>query len=171
MKKKYIVVISAFVLSQWSLWGYAAASSKNDNANVLSLTDIVTSGVMASKKRQKIAAENIAHANTTASKAGEDPYRRKIPVFKEEINKENGDHLINSDTVVEDQSEFIYKYDPSHPAAFQEGPKKGYVAYPNVNLVVEKADFTQAGISYKALIELAKEDKRNTLDLLSLIDQ
>ena len=78
--------------------------------------------------------------------------------------------MIDSNTVVEDQSEFIYKYDPSHPAAFKEGPKKGYVACPNVNLVVEKADFTQAGVSCRVLIELAKEDKRSALELLTLID-
>jgi flagellar basal-body rod protein FlgC len=50
------------------------------------------------------------------------------------------------DKVVRDDSEPRMKYDPTHPDANAEG----YVAYPNINPVVEMADLIEATRAYQA---------------------
>lgn len=50
------------------------------------------------------------------------------------------------DKIVRDDSEPLMKYDPSHPDA----NAQGYVAYPNVNAVVEMADLVEATRAYQA---------------------
>ena len=41
-------------------------------------------------------------------------------------------------------------YDPTHPDAYQSGPHKGYVEYPNVNIVNEMVDLISASRAYEA---------------------
>ena len=41
-------------------------------------------------------------------------------------------------------------YDPDHPDAIQSGPNKGYVEYPNVNIVNEMVDMISANRAYEA---------------------
>jgi flagellar basal-body rod protein FlgC len=50
------------------------------------------------------------------------------------------------DKIVRDDSTPELKYDPTHPDANVEG----YVAYPNINPVVEMADMIEATRSYQA---------------------
>ena len=64
-----------------------------------------------------------------------------------------------------DKSDFIKKYEPSHPAA----DEQGYVLYPNVNTVVETVDMREARRAYEAnlgVIEVSKAMMARTLDLL-----
>ena len=41
-------------------------------------------------------------------------------------------------------------YDPTHPDAIKTGPRKGYVEFPNVNIVNEMVDMIAASRSYDA---------------------
>ena len=50
------------------------------------------------------------------------------------------------DKIVRDDSAPKMKYDPSHPDA----DANGYVAYPNINPVIEMADLVEATRSYQA---------------------
>ena len=50
------------------------------------------------------------------------------------------------DKIVRDDTEPKMKYDPTHPDA----NKNGYVAYPNINPVVEMADLVEATRAYQA---------------------
>jgi len=50
------------------------------------------------------------------------------------------------DKVVRDDSKPILKYDPTNPDA----DAKGYVAYPNINPVIEMTDLIEATRSYQA---------------------
>lgn len=50
----------------------------------------------------------------------------------------------------EDRSPFRLVYDPDHPDAIKIGPKKGYVEYPNVNIVTEMVDMISASRAYEA---------------------
>lgn len=50
------------------------------------------------------------------------------------------------DKIVRDDRSPIMKYEPSHPDANSEG----YVAYPNINPVVEMADLIEATRAYQA---------------------
>ena len=46
---------------------------------------IAASGLRAQAGRMRIISENIANADSTPSAPGADPYRRKIPTFRERI--------------------------------------------------------------------------------------
>mgnify|MGYP002079813428 FL=1 len=51
-------------------------------------------------------------------------------------------------------------YDPSHPDAIKIGPKKGYVEYPNVNVVTEMTDMIAASRSYEANAQVVSGSKQ-----------
>ncbi|HED6688231.1 TPA: flagellar basal body rod protein FlgC, partial [Campylobacter coli] len=69
------------------------------------------------------------------------------------------------DKVVRDDKDFRMKYDPSHPDA----NAQGYVAYPNVNPVIEMADLIEATRAYQANVSAftsAKTIAQSAIDLL-----
>lgn len=149
----------------------------------LSSFDISGYGLSAQRVRVNTISSNIANANTTRTDEG-GPYRRKEVVFKainfdkllnEKIAKENDflgyedpldEGLKNQkanpaltsvviDKIVRDDSNFKLKYDPSHPDA----DANGYVAYPNVNPVVEMADLIEATRAYQANVSAFQSAK------------
>lgn len=140
----------------------------------LSDFDISGYGLSAQRFRMNIISSNIANANTTRTSEG-GPYQRREVVFKaidfqkelnekiaqnnnmleyenpldEELLQRNANPAIMSvkvDKVVRDDSDFKMKYDPSHPDANAEG----YVAYPNINPVIEMSDLIEATRAYQA---------------------
>ncbi len=140
----------------------------------LSDFDISGYGLSAQRFRINVISSNIANANTTRTSEG-GPYQRREVVFKainfdktlnneiknnnnmlkyenpldDSISQENANPAIMSvavDKVVRDKSDFKMKYDPSHPDA----NKNGYVAYPNINPVIEMSDLIEATRAYQA---------------------
>jgi flagellar basal-body rod protein FlgC len=127
--------------------------------------DIATSGMGAQRTRINIVSANIANAKTTHTQEG-GPYKKQNVVFEEillkESNKidsntknniENPDEKVQTNlrgvgvkSVVEDDSEPVMRYEPSHPDANEDG----YVAYPNINPVIEMVDLIEAMRSYEA---------------------
>ncbi len=68
--------------------------------------------------------------------------------------------------VVEDQSPFRSVYDPAHPDA----DKKGYVSYPNINVLTEMVNLMTAQRSYEAnltMITSYKDMYMRTLNILN----
>ena len=64
-----------------------------------------------------------------------------------------------------DQSDFVSRYEPGHPAA----DGRGYVRYPNVNSLVETMDMREAQRSYEANLKIISATRRmiqRTLDIL-----
>lgn len=149
----------------------------------LSSFDISGYGLSAQRVRVNTISSNIANANTTRTDEG-GPYRRKEVVFKAidfdkmlnaKIAQENDflgyeDPLdeglegqkpkpaltsVIIDKIVRDDSNFKLKYDPSHPDA----DANGYVAYPNVNPVVEMADLIEATRAYQANVSAFQSAK------------
>ncbi|EJB5208743.1 flagellar basal body rod protein FlgC [Campylobacter jejuni] len=159
----------------------------------LSDFDISGYGLSAQRFRMNVISSNIANANTTRTTEG-GPYRRREVIFKatdfdkllnEQINKDNNflkyENPLNDpsspeeakpaiqsvvvDKVVRDDKDFRMKYDPSHPDANAEG----YVAYPNVNPVIEMADLIEATRAYQANVSAftsAKTISQSAIDLL-----
>ncbi|EAI7265621.1 flagellar basal body rod protein FlgC [Campylobacter coli] len=159
----------------------------------LSDFDISGYGLSAQRFRMNVISSNIANANTTRTAEG-GPYRRREVIFKatdfdkllnEQINKDNNflkyENPLNDpsspeeakpaiqsvvvDKVVRDDKDFRMKYDPSHPDA----NAQGYVAYPNVNPVVEMADLIEATRAYQANVSAftsAKTIAQSAIDLL-----
>ena len=126
---------------------------------------ISAAGMEAQNTRMRTIAENLANADSMATEAGQEPYRRKLVTFKNVLDRQIGVPTLRADRVVNDNSEFRKKYDPQHPAADADG----YVLSPNVNSLVEVMDMRQAQRSYEAnlsVIEIAKSMISRTIDIL-----
>ena len=126
---------------------------------------IAASGLRAQAGRMRIIAENIANADSTSQQVGADPYRRKIPTFRSEIDKALDAQVVALGRVRIDQSEFRLKYEPGNPSA----DANGNVKYPNVNSLIEMTDMREAQRSYEANLNLIGASRRmiqRTLDIL-----
>lgn len=117
----------------------------------LNSLNIAGSGLTATRMRMDIISENIANSTTTRTEDG-GPYRRKTVIYKaieddtfgnilkDKINSNQSKAGVIVDRIVEDQSDFNYVYNPSHPDADEDG----YVAMPNVNSTQEMLDMMAA---------------------------
>jgi flagellar basal-body rod protein FlgC len=112
--------------------------------------EIAAHGSKFQAERLKIAAENMANADTTSIKPGGDPYKRKIMFASNDYDKKVRANLVKAKKIDVDKSDFILKYDPRHPAADEEG----YVKYPNIQMEIERADSKEAQRSYEANINI-----------------
>lgn len=126
---------------------------------------IAATGLRAQSGRMRVISENIANADSTAERPGGDPYRRKIPTFRAEIDRSLQASVVGLGRLRPDQSEFRSKYEPGHPAA----DANGYVKYPNVNTLIEMTDMREAQRSYEANLNVIGATRRmiqRTLDIL-----
>jgi len=126
---------------------------------------IATSGLRAQAGRMRVLSENVANADSTASSAGGDPYRRKVPTFTSELDRALDAKVVALGRVVPDQTAFRVKYDPGNPAA----DAAGNVKYPNVNTLIEITDLRDAQRSYEANLNIIAATRRmiqRTLDIL-----
>ena len=111
----------------------------------------------AERFRTDVIAQNVANINTTSTGDGT-PYRRKIVTFQEKDITSFSDVLertrnayvgngVKVSKLTEDhETDFIMKYDPSHPDANE----NGYVSYPNVNIVTEMTNLIDSSRAYEA---------------------
>ncbi len=126
---------------------------------------IAASGLRAQAGRMRIISENIANADSTAANARQNPYRRKMPTFRSEVDRALEARVVTLGRVMTDQTDFRTKHEPGHPAA----DANGNVQYPNVNSLVEMTDLKEAQRSYEANINLITASRRmiqRTLEIL-----
>ncbi len=126
---------------------------------------VAGAGMRAQGTRLRVISENVANADSTAKVAGGDPYRRKTISFKDQLDRSLNADLVKVQEIGADPSDFKVRFEPSHPAADEEG----YVKYPNVTKLVEIMDMREAQRSYEAnlsVIEVTKSMVSRTLDLL-----
>jgi flagellar basal-body rod protein FlgC len=143
--------------------------------------NVASSGMSAQRTRVNVVTANIANAQTTHTLEG-GPYRKKNVVFQEillnqqEVNKNNTSFDgkekfvpplsgVGVREVIDAKGEPVMKYEPSHPDANEEG----YVAYPNINPVIEMVDMLEATKSYEANVSAFTTHKTidtQTLDIL-----
>lgn len=163
----------------------------------LSSFDISGYGLSAQRFRTNLISSNIANAGTTRTDEG-GPYRKKSAVFKTmDFNKVLNQKLAKNnemmeyedpldeyknylydikpnpaitsvivDKVVRDDSKPKMKYEPNHPDA----NKDGYVAYPNINPVIEMADLIEATRAYQANVAAFQSTKamaNQAIDMLN----
>ena len=139
----------------------------------LSSINIIGSGITAQHLRLDVISENITNINATRTQDGEGgAYRRKCVVFEAETGRNTfrdalaaAATIVNDDRlrmpsnagygrtagvrvagIIEDDSDFKLKYDPTDPDANEEG----YVELPNVDLVKEITDGMAASQAYNA---------------------
>lgn len=137
--------------------------------------NINASGMTAQRFRMDVISENVANVNTTRTEDGT-PYRRKIVTFEEKDvtsfskvlentrNAYAGNGVKVSSVKEDTESDYIKKYDPSHPDADEDG----YVSYPNVNIVTEMTNMIDASRSYEANVTAFQTSKSIAMKGLEL---
>jgi flagellar basal-body rod protein FlgC len=143
--------------------------------------NIATSGMSAQRTRINVVSANIANAKTTHSQDG-GPYKKQNVVFEEillnQTNNTNntikqGSHENNEialrgvgvKSIIDDNAKTVLRFEPSHPDANEDG----YVAYPDINPVIEMVDLIEAMRSYEANVATFNTHKNidsKTLDIL-----
>ena len=134
--------------------------------------DVSTSGLAAQRVRMNAISGNLANISTTHNEEGEAvPYQPRFVVFQtDESVGSNGAAGVRVESVQIDDLEPLYKYEPQHPDAIKEGQWKGYVAYPNVNMMTEYTDAMEAARAYEAnlgAIEISKDLANQTLRIIA----
>jgi flagellar basal-body rod protein FlgC len=131
--------------------------------------NIASTGMSAQRARLDVIADNMANANTTETNEG-GPFRRTRVIMKPRVEQpywrspflpqmlDNGPGQgVRVAGLEKDFSTELRKvYDPTHPKAILEGPDKGYVLYPNVNVVTEMADMIEVGRMYEASAQVVE---------------
>jgi flagellar basal-body rod protein FlgC len=133
--------------------------------DLLKSLSIASAGLKAQAGRMRIISENIANADSLPSRPGEEPYRRKIPTFRNAFDRDLEANVLSIDRVKKDQSAFERRYQPGHPAA----DANGYVDAPNVSSLIETMDLREAQRSYEANLNVVSATRRmlqRTLDIL-----
>jgi flagellar basal-body rod protein FlgC len=128
------------------------------------------SALNAERTRIEVAVSNLANAESTRGPDGQ-PYRRRDVVLAaapqntfESALGDAGAVGVRVAAIVEDQSPFRRRYDPSHPDADAEG----FVAMPNVETPEEMVDMLSASRAYQAnltAIGLIREMIQKSLEL------
>ena len=143
--------------------------------------NVASSGMSVERLRTDIISNNIANASTTRTAEGGaykkqsvvvEPIASKNPQWKFPFSPKELDNGAGKGVrvrkIVKDTEMGRLVYDPTHPDAIQEGPNKGYVEYPNVNIVNEMVDMIAANRAYEAnasVIQGAKEMFSSALDI------
>ena len=109
--------------------------------SLLNVFHISSSAMTAQSMRLNTVASNLANADSVISSDGK-PYRAKQVVFEARPMGNDGELSkgVRVRQVVEDASPPRMVYDPKNPAA----DEKGYVAFPNVNVVDEMTNMISA---------------------------
>ena len=139
-------------------------------ATLSNAVSAAASALSVERTRIEAAVSNLANAESTRSVNGQ-PYRRRDVVLRAEP-VEGFDAALGRSTatgvkvaaVVEDQSEFRRRYEPSHPDADADG----FVAMPNVDVPEEMVDMLGAARAYQAnltAIGLIRDTIQKALDL------
>lgn len=144
--------------------------------------NVAVSGMTAQRTRINVVSANIANAKTTHTENG-GPYKKQNVVFEDvllqESQKTNNDSLESKEksdlslrgvgvkSIVENDAEPVMRFEPSHPDANEDG----YVAYPDINPVIEMVDLIEAMRSYEANVATFNTHKSidtKTLDILKV---
>lgn len=126
--------------------------------------NVATSGMSAQRTRINVVSANIANAKTTHTAEG-GPYKKQEVVFEDVLvantsKRTNANDVETTNTplsesslrgvgvrkIIQSDAKPVLKYDPTHPDANE----KGYVAYPDINPVIEMVNLIEAMRSYEA---------------------
>jgi len=139
-------------------------------SSLLSAINASASGLDAQRARMEVAASNLANADSTHGPNGEHYRRREVVLeatdpncFGATLNRVEAAGVRVND-VVEDQSAFQRRYDPSSPDADADG----FVAMPNVQVPEEMTDMLGAARAYQAnlaAIGVVRDTIQKALDL------
>ena len=125
------------------------------------------SALDAQRARMEVAVSNMANAESTRSADGQ-PYRRREVVLEATSAQSLDGHIeaagVQVREILEDQTPFRQRYEPSHPDA----DANGFVAVPNVDVPEEMVDMLGAARAYQAnltAITLIRDTIQKALEL------
>lgn len=144
--------------------------------------NVAATGMSAERLRSDVISDNIANASTTRTQEGGAFKRSRVifapvsdsnpqwrsPFTPEDLDNGPGQGVKVLKIVKDTDTAGRMVYDPTHPDAIKSGPNKGYVEYPNVNIVNEMVDLISASRAYEAnstVVEGAKEMFTSALDI------
>lgn len=128
-------------------------------------TRLASAGMEAQSLRLRIAAENVANAQSTGAAPGDDPYSRKTVTFRAAMDRNAGLASVRLNAIGTDKTPFRIERDPGNPAADDEGNVK----MPNVNMLVEMADIREANRSYEANVQVIKQARAMVASVIDLL--
>jgi flagellar basal-body rod protein FlgC len=156
--------------------------------NLFTAFRISHDGLSSQRTRLNTVASNLANINTTRTPEG-GPYKKKMPVFEankieeifqEEDNDDFNESMFDADlndidendkvssvkvtAIEEDKRPPRMVYDPQHPDA----DKDGYVAYPNIDPVMEMVDLISTTRSYEANVSVVDSIKKMATQAISI---
>jgi len=125
--------------------------------------NIASSGMGAQRLRADVIANNMANVNTTRTNEG-GPFRRdrvimrprvqqpywRSPFLPQMLDNGPGQGVRVARIEKDNAAKLRLVYDPTHPDAILDGEKKGYVEYPNVDIITEMVDLIEANRMYEA---------------------
>ena len=128
--------------------------------------NIAASGMSAQRLRMNIISANISNADSVKTKEG-GPYKRKDVIFEAKDYSKFPSILKKAvvDKVVRDDTPPKLKYDPQNPMA----NKDGYVAYPNINPVVEMTNLIDAMRTYQANVSVMDSAKQMAQGVIGIL--
>ena len=139
-------------------------------STLFSALNASASALDAQRARMEVATSNIANADSTRGADGK-PYRRRDVVLSAQPVDSFAAALGRADAVgvqvkgvVEDQTPFRTRYEPSHPDA----DAQGFVSMPNVDVPEEVGNMLGAARAYQAnltAIGLIRDTMQRALDL------
>lgn len=146
--------------------------------NLFGVMGISASGLSAERTRAEVVAGNMANAESTHTAEG-GPYQRREAVFQSMAPSSFRMQLAGADpslahgvangvtvrSIISDTASPVLRYEPSHPDA----DANGFVAYPNINPVLEMTDLMGAARAYQmnaSAIQAAKQMIQQSIELL-----
>jgi flagellar basal-body rod protein FlgC len=147
--------------------------------SLTNIFDIAGSGMAAQSIRLNTTASNIANADS-ASSSTDDVYRARKPVFsaiQQDVMSQalggqsagmaggvSASQGVQIEGIIESDAPLNMRFEPDHPMAND----KGYVMYPNVNVVEEMADMLSASRSFQTNVSVMDSAKTMMQRLLTL---
>src|SRR5208282_3590086 len=139
---------------------------------------ISASGLTAERTRAEVVAGNMANAESTHTAEG-GPYQRQEVVFQSQAPSSFRMQLVSAAgmapaqaaggvavrAIVSDPATPVLRYEPNHPDANADG----FVAYPNINPVLEMTDLMGAARAYQmnaSAVQAAKQMIQQSIELL-----
>jgi len=133
--------------------------------SLFNVFQVSSSAMNAQSMRLNTVASNLANADSIISSDGR-PYRAKQVVFEATPMGGNGEMSqgVRVREIVDSAAPHRMVYDPKNPAA----DEKGYVAFPNVDVVEEMTNMISASRSYQTNVEVMNTAKTLLLRTLQI---
>jgi flagellar basal-body rod protein FlgC len=152
--------------------------------------DVAASGMAAHRAEMDVIAANLANANTVGPN-GASAYRARTAVFEPAQGSAFASALddatfdFDSDTseasddsgapagvrfagVVEDEGPGQFRYDPSSPLSILSGPRRGFVAVPDVDPIEQMVALVSAGRAYDADVAALQAAKQMDVEAVDV---